>query len=177
MKKLILAALAFSLLATVAQAQDTPVADVAAGYSVVYVGKGFTYFMNGGSSSLAVNLKNWLGVVGDFGAYHAPSGVSSLNAETYLFGPRFSYRHLGRFTPFAQVVLGGVHSAPVTTAFTGASNALAFGAGGGTDIGLDRGGRFALRPQLEYLGFRANGSTIGNFRLSVGIVLRLGKKY
>lgn len=176
MKKLAFAALVFSVLTTVARAQETPVADVAGGYSVIYVVKGFTYFMNGGSGSVAFNVNNWLGAVGDFGAYHAPSGVNSLTAETYTIGPRFSYRRLERFTPFGQVLIGGIHSSVVTTAFTGVSNALAFGAGGGADIGLDRGGRFALRPQLEYIGFRSNGNTIGNFRLSVGIVIRVGKK-
>ena len=176
MSRLLLVALAFSVLVTAAHAQDTPVADVAAGYSVVYVVKGYTYFMNGGSGSATLNVNNWLGAVGDFGAYHAPSGVSSLTAETYTFGPRFSYRRWSRLTPFAQVVLGGVHSSVVTSSFTGASNAFALGVGGGADLSLDSGGRFALRPQLEYLNFRSNGSTIGNFRLSVGIVIRIGQK-
>ena len=40
MRKLLFAALVFSLLATVSRAQETPVADVAAGYSFLYVVKG-----------------------------------------------------------------------------------------------------------------------------------------
>lgn len=176
MQKVMMTALAFLALATVACAQETPVAEVATGYSVIYVVKGFTYFMNGGSGSVAVNANDWLGVVGDFGAYHAPSGVNSLMAETYTFGPRFSYRHWDRLVPFGQVLVGGLHSSVATTAFTGRSNAFAFGAGGGADFVLDRAERFAVRPQLEYLGFRANGSTVGNFRLSIGIAFRIGKK-
>jgi len=176
MKKLILAAFVLSVSAAVAQAQETPVADVAAGYSTIYVVKGFTYFMEGGAGSVALNANNWFGVVGDFGGYRAPSGVSSLTAETYLFGPRFSYRQWDRFIPFAQALVGGVHSSVANTGFTGVSNALAFGAGAGADFVLDSGGRFALRPQVEYLGFHANGSTIANVRFSVGVVVRLGKK-
>ena len=176
MKKLMTATIAFLVLAAIAHAQDTPVADVAFGYSTVYVVKGFTFFMQGGSSSAAVNVNNWLGVVGDFGAYHAPSGVSSLVAETYVGGPRFSYCRWDRLVPFGQVLVGGLHSSAVATGFTDASNALAFGVGGGADLVLDRGERVALRPQLEYLGFRANGSTTNNVRLSVGIVFRIGKK-
>ena len=176
MRKFMVAALAFSVLATVAHAQDTPVAEVAAGYSLLWVPQGYTFTMNGGSGSVALNVNNWLGVVGDFGAYHASPGVS-LTAETYTFGPRFSYRQWDRFTPFAQLLVGGQHASAVTTGFTGASNAFAFAAGAGADFGLDRGGRFALRPQLEYFGFRANGNTTGTVRLSVGIVVRIGKRY
>jgi hypothetical protein len=113
--------------------------------------------------------------VGDFGAYHAHPGVS-LTTETYTFGPWFSYRSWDRFTPFAQLPLGGQHASAVTTGFTDASNAFAISAGGGFDVGLDRGGRFALRPQMEYFGFRANGTTTTTARLSIGIVFRIGKK-
>ena len=176
MKKLTLTAFVFSVLTTVAHAQDAPAADIAAGYSVIYVARGFTYFMNGGSVSAAWNVNHWLGAVGDFGAYRAPSGVSRLTAATYTLGPRFSYRQSDNFTPFAQVLLGGIHSSVATTAFTGVSNALAFGAGGGADLALHRRGRIALRTQLEYFGFRSNGGTVGNFRLSAGIVFRIGKK-
>jgi len=48
--------------------------------------------------------------------------------------------------------------------------------GGGAEIGLDSGGRFALRPQVEYFGFRANGSTTNTVRVSVGMVLHISKK-
>ncbi|HYA63212.1 MAG TPA: hypothetical protein VED66_08405, partial [Candidatus Sulfotelmatobacter sp.] len=105
--------------------------------------------------------------VGDFALYHSSPIGPGLAAGTYTFGPRFSYRHWGKFTPFAQVLLGGVRYA---------HNALAFGAGGGADIALDRRGRFALRPQLEYFGFRTNGSTIDTIRYSIGIVFRIGAK-
>ena len=176
MKKSILMALAFLLLDGVAHAQNAPVADVAAGYSGFYVVKGFTFYANGGSGSVALNASNWLGLVGDFGAYRAPSGVNNLTAETYTFGPRFSYRHLDRLAPFAQLLVGGLHSSIVNTGFTNASNSFAFAAGTGVDLGLDSGGRFAFRPQLDYFGVRAKGSTLSNVRFSVGIVLHIGKK-
>lgn len=176
MKNKIIFILAFALLPAVARAQETPVAEISSGYSVIYVVKGFTYFMNGGSASAAFNANNWFGVVGDFGSYQAPSGASSLTAETYTFGPRFSYRHWGRLVPYGQVLFGGLHASVADSAFTGTRNAFAFTAGGGADVVLDRGERFALRPQMEYLGLRANGNTVSNFRLSVGIVFRIGKK-
>lgn len=177
MKRMMTVVFAFALLPAVARAQqETPVAEVAAGYSVIYVVKGFTYFMNGGSTSVAFNVNNWFGLVGDFGAYHAPSGVNSLTAETYTIGPRVSFRGWNRFVPFGQFLVGGLHSSVATTAFTGNTNALAFAAGGGADFLLNRSGRVALRPQLEYFGFRSGGNTVGNVRFSVGVVFRLGKR-
>jgi len=171
-----LSAIAFSILAAAAHAQQTPAADVSVGYSALYVVKGFTFFLQGGNTSAATNVNNWLGLAGDFGGYHAPSGVNNLVAETYMLGPRFSYRRWERLIPFGQVLIGGLHASVAATGFTNSHNAFAFGAGGGADLVLDREGRFALRPQMEYLGFRATGSTTNNVRLSMGVVLRIGRK-
>jgi hypothetical protein len=173
MKRLLGLAIALTL-ATAAHAQTTPVADLSVGYSLIEVVKGYTLTNQGGSAAAALNVNNVLGVVADFGVYHASS--IGLTSETYLFGPRFSYRHWERLTPFAQALLGGGHASSPQSGFTGVTNAFAFGAGGGADFGLDRRGRFALRPQLEYLAFRGNGSTTGTLRFSAGIVFRIGKK-
>jgi outer membrane immunogenic protein len=167
MNNLMMTVLAFTLFATVTRAQDAPEVDVAGGYSVIQVVKGISATGYGGSGSAALNVNNWLGVVGDVGLYHSSPFGPGLDAGTYTFGPRVSYRHWGRFTPFGQVLLGGVRYA---------DNGFVFGAGGGADIGLDSGGRFALRPQVEYFGFRANGNITNTVRVSVGIVFRIGKK-
>lgn len=117
----------------------------------------------------------WLGVVGDFGAYQAtPGSGTGLTGETYAVGPRFSYRKLGKVIPFAQLLAGGGHESAVAGGFSG-KNAFAFGGGGGADIGIGGSGRFALRPQLDYFGFRANGNTTSAVRASVGIVFRFGR--
>jgi hypothetical protein len=166
MNKLMMAALVLTLFTTVASAQEIPVADVAVGYSAIVVAQGLSPTANGGSGSVALNVNNWLGAVGDFGLYASPF-ASGLGAGTYTFGPRVSYRHWGRFTPFAQALVGGVRYA---------NNGFAFGSGGGADVGLDRGRRFALRPQVEYFGFRANGSTTNTVRVSLGIVFHIGKR-
>ena len=166
MEKLLLTVILVLLLASVALAQEAPAADVAAGYSAIVVAQGLSPTANGGSGSVALNVNNWLGAVGDFGLYASPYG-SGLAAGTYTFGPRVSYRHWYRFTPFVQALVGGVRYA---------NNGFAFGAGGGADIGLDRGERFALRPQVEYFGFRANGSTTNTLRAGIGIVFRIGKR-
>jgi hypothetical protein len=157
-------------------AQDTPVADVSAGYSFFYVVKGLTLANNGGSGSVAFNANNWLGLAGDFGVYHAvPSSHTGLTVGTYAVGPRFTYRKLDRFVPFGQTLVGGGHGSEIAGGFTGV-NSFVFGGGGGADIVLDSGAKFALRPELDYFGFRANRLTTNTIRLSIGVVFRLGRK-
>ena len=148
-------------------AQDTPVADVAANYSHLAVVNGSGATADGGGGSGTLNLNHWFGAVGDFALYHSSLVGPGLSAGTYTFGPRFSYRHWHRLTPFAQALFGGVRYA---------NNGLAFGAGGGADIALDPSERFAVRPQVEYFGFRANGSVINTVRVSFSLVLRIGRR-
>ncbi len=176
MKKLVLAAVVCALLPLLCRAQDTPKADVSAGYSFLFVAKGFTLKLNGGSSAAAFNINHWLGVIGDFGVYDGSLGIPGLIGETYTLGPRFSYRRWNRLIPFAQAVIGGAHANSTNGGFLGANNAFAFGGGAGGDVGLDRGGRFALRGQMELLNLRANGNNTGTVRLSFGIVYHIGKK-
>jgi hypothetical protein len=175
MKKPILAVLAFSLLAPISRAQDTPKADVAVGYSPLYIVKGFTIWMNGGSASVALNANPWFGVVGDFGGYvgHIPDAFSG---ETYTFGPRFSYRKLDRVVPFAQALFGGSHFSESTGGITAGGTQFTFALGGGADIGLGSSRKFALRLGSDYFGIRSSGSTTSSVRLNFGIVYRIGKK-
>jgi hypothetical protein len=70
MRRLIVAVVTLSLSSTFSHAQNPPKVEVAGGYSFLYVVKGFTLATNGGGGSVAFNANNWLGVVGDFGAYH-----------------------------------------------------------------------------------------------------------
>src|SRR5882757_9381112 len=94
--KVVVCLLALFSVSAIASAQDVPKLDVFVGYS---------YFRDNPSTSVAYNAKNWLSGVADFGGYHANnilgSGVDG-TVSTYLFGPRISYRHHERFTPFAQ---------------------------------------------------------------------------
>lgn len=174
MKKLVWVAFILWLLA-IARAQDIPAADVAVGYSPLYILKGYTIWMNGVSGSVAINANNWFGVAGDFGVYHGYPG-SSLTGETYTFGPRFSFRHSQKFVPFAEALFGGSHFSASSGGITGGGNQFAFGIGGGGDIVLRRSEKIAVRPKLEYFGIRSNGSTTPSVRLSLGFVYRIGRK-
>ena len=162
--------------------------------------------MNGGSASIAYNFNRWIGLVGDFGGYDDSQLVltgngtnepltinSSGKSYTYLFGPRLSFRNTTRFTPFAQVLAGGIYAGEVDAAgCTGTpdciplprQDAFAAAVGGGLDIRLSH--HFSLRPiQAEYMMTRFADVTVGSsgaattqndLRLSSGILLTFGGK-
>jgi len=170
-----------SLFGATAHAQDTPKFDIFAGYSYLRLNPstaGVSSFnLNGGSASIAYNAKSWLGGVADFGGY---SNGNILNTgingtlSTYLFGPRVSYRHFGRITPFGEVLFGVAHASSAGT--SGSDNAFAMALGGGLDYKLSD--RFAIRPvKVDYLMTRfsetgTSNQTQNNLRVSTGIVFR-----
>jgi hypothetical protein len=180
MKKLTLALLGLWLLAMPSLAQNAPNADVSVQYSPLYILKGYTIWMNGVSGSVGHDVNNWFGVAGDFGAYrgHVPEAFTG---ETYMAGPRFTYHKFDRFVPFAQdlfvqALFGGSHFSESTGGITGGGSQFTFALGGGVDIGLGSTQKFALRPQLEYVGIRSGGSTTPSARLSIGVVYRIGQR-
>jgi len=180
MKKLACLVLGLWLLTTSLQAQNTPIVDVSAQYSPLFIAKGYTIWMNGGSGTVAGNINHWLGVAGDFGVNrgYVPE---SITGETYTVGPRFTYRDLDRFVPFAQDLFlqglfGGSHFSESTGGITGGGSQFTFALGGGADIGLGSARKFALRPQLEYVGIRSGGSTTPSWRLGIGVVYRIAAR-
>ena len=128
----------------------------------------------GAAGTAAYNLNNWLGVVGDFGGCKVtglPSGAS-FHQLNYLFGPRLTYRSYGRFTPYVQSLLGGVHATAGVSGFGSASDS-SFGLtiGGGADFAMTR--HLAVRAiQVEYLYTRFGGATQYNVRIQSAIVYR-----
>jgi hypothetical protein len=164
MKKLIFLFLALSVFAIPSRAQSF---DASVGYSYFRLGGSGGTNQNGVSGSLAYNYKSWLGIVGDFGGYHAsPLGVS-LNTYTYLFGPRVTLRNPSKINPFAQALFGGSR---ITIGSGGGSfNQFAYSVGGGVDIGLLP--HLALRPQVDYVGLNTSGSRTNCTRVSAGFVI------
>jgi hypothetical protein len=123
-------------------AQETPSVEVSGGYSYVrFDGVGNLHGWNG---SVAGNINDWLGIVGDFGGTYGSIGArvavgipipggngglsagdvfpapqfefgSDISLYTFLVGPRFSYRRSERATPFVHVLIGGVRARFETT--------------------------------------------------------------
>jgi len=163
MKRLILLGLGLFTFAIPSHAQSV---DASLSYSYFRLGGPFSLNQNGVSGSVAYNPNSWLGIVGDFGGYHASPGGQSLNTYTFLFGPRITARNFTKINPFGQALLGGSR---ITAAGGGSSTQFAYSVGGGVDIGLLP--HLALRPQLDYVGLDTSGQRSNCTRLSVGLVV------
>jgi opacity protein-like surface antigen len=183
--KLVVSLLAvFSFFAVTASAQETaPRFDVFAGYSYLQANPGVSgvdsFHLHGGSASVAYNYNTWLSAVADFGGYNNGNVLgtgASGTLSTYLFGPRVSYRHIRRITPFGQVLFGTGHANSSAFKTTNSDNAFAMSVGGGVDYKLFD--HFSIRPvQADYLMTRFGVGTTGtqtqnNVRLSTGFVFR-----
>jgi opacity protein-like surface antigen len=179
------ASLCFSAVAS-AQAPDNPKLEAFIGYSYLHFHEpggdlvvdgenlgpvpALDASLNGGSASLAYSPINHLALVGDFGGYASTQGGNLAGAAilTFLFGPKIEVR-TGKFTPFAQFLVGGAH---VTG--SGGSSSFAWAAGGGVDMNLTH--RFSIRlVQAEFLktyltDFVTNRQD--NVRISAGVVAR-----
>jgi opacity protein-like surface antigen len=183
--KLVVSLLAvLSFLGTTAHAQEAaPKVDIFAGYSYLQANPGVrgvdSFHLHGGSASVAYNYNTWLSGVADFGGYNngniLGTGASG-TLSTYLFGPRVSYRHLRKITPFGQVLFGAGHANSHVFGTANSQNAFAMSAGGGVDYKLLE--HFSIRPvQADYLMTRFGVGTRGtqtqnNVRLSTGFVFR-----
>ena len=156
-------------------------------------------WLNGGSTSIAYNFNRYLGMVADFGAYTNSEmrfngaytstvdvNSSNLAVLSYLFGPRLSFRQHERFTPFVQVLFGGVHANQISLTgctfsctFLPSQSSFAMTAGGGVDVKVSH--HVAIRViQAEYMMTDFASYTTGasgtqnDMRLSSGIVFRFG---
>jgi hypothetical protein len=166
-----------ALLAGVAQAQDHSRVDIFAGYSYDRWDGAKNFNLNGGSASVAYNVNNWLSGVADFGGYHNGNVLNSgseFTLSTYLFGPRFSYRHWNRITPFGEVLFGAERVSTSTATSSRSDNGFAMTAGGGFDVKLAK--HFSVRPvKVDYLLTRfaaagADPQSQKNLRVSTGVV-------
>ena len=190
-------ALGFLILAFImaSMAQDKPRAEVFGGYSYLRTSEGgLDLNFNGGSVSVSVNPNDWLGVVADFGGYHASPDVSSfivglplsadvgVNTFSYLFGPKVAMRSNEKVTPFFHALFGGARqTVNVNVAGIGVSdteNAFAMALGGGLDVKASNS--IAIRVvQAEYVRTQFTDGADNrqnSIRLSGGIVFRFGER-
>jgi opacity protein-like surface antigen len=189
---------ALMLCSAAARGQSASPVEVSLGYSYLRAnappGQCGCFNMNGGSGGLAAYLGHGFSAVADVGGYFQSNVVNSglnLTMETFLFGPRYSYRHSKKWTPFAQFLAGGAHgsgtlygtsttatSSNTSAGFTsGSANSFAFSAGGGLDLKASR--NVSIRVfQAEYLMTRlpnAVNDYQNDLRLTFGVVLHFGK--
>ncbi len=183
MKRFIWLIPALLLLCATARAQETPAWELGGNYSYLLANtNGTSFHLHGGGFSITQNLNSWFGGRFQLNAYSgteavtAASVTSNLNvsAQTYTYGPVFSYRKFDRVVPYADAQFGMIHASQGYLGISSAAAKFAMNAGGGLDFKV--GDKLAIRGQGDYLMSRYLGLRQDNFQFSVGIVYRLGKK-
>lgn len=140
--------------------------------------------MNGWEVTLEGRVVPHLGLVADVSSHYGSQNLApttcpgplpclqppynSVNLAVYnvVFGPRV-YASIGRFRPFAEVMVGAGH---VNANQAGSNTSFATAIGGGLDYRIIR--PVAWRFQGDYVETRFFGTTQNNVRFSTGIVLR-----
>ena len=181
----LLALVCFS--AGVSLAQEMPKLELSINYSHLGVtptsgGLG-SFSLNGGSGQVAFNFTHWISGVADVGFYTMGRQQSNtiglyLHGKeiSYLFGPRLTYRHLGRLIPFGQVLGGMFHANADAFATDKSETKLAFSAGAGIDVRVKS--YLAIRPfAIDYIRTQfaeegAGRQIQSNLRYSGGLVFR-----
>jgi hypothetical protein len=151
-------------------------------YMKYELGGGFNFYHEtnepfyGGYGTFVYHPKPCWGVVGDFNIdHHSETGFTS-TMEWYMGGVRIQHPTT-TFTPYGQVLLGGIHSSFTTSGFLGTNSgsANAFGAklGGGLDWNLSPNWGVRL-GQFNYVFSHFAGQTQNNFDYSAGFVYHFG---
>jgi opacity protein-like surface antigen len=158
-----------------AKAQNAPAWEVSGGYSYARANLGAADFaLNGGYGSVTENVNGWFGGRLEANFYEGSQSGNSFSAQTYTYGPVFSYRKFERITPYIQVQLGAIHA---NAGFLGISQPawkFALAPGGGLDLNLNE--RVAVRVQANYLMTRFLSGRQDNIAASAGLVFRFGHK-
>jgi opacity protein-like surface antigen len=178
-------------LAALAQA-EYPKAEVFGGYSYFRANPD-EMNLHGWEASVAANITNWFGVEGDFsGHYGSPTIYGfeipyvdvNVNSYTFMAGPKLTYRS-GSIAPFGHFLIGAARASTGAYGYSLSDTALAAAVGGGIDINLSKSvairaiqadylmTRFQTGSQLFFSGFDDRQN---NFRLSAGLVLKLGNR-
>ena len=158
---------------------------------------GYSYFranpdglnLNGWNASVTANITNWFGVEGDFsGHYGSPrifdfeGPLVDVSSHTFMAGPKLTYR-AKVVVPFAHFLIGAARASTGALGYSLSDTALATVVGGGIDINANKSlairaiqadylmTRFQTGPQIAFSGLDDRQN---NFRLSTGLVLKLG---
>ena len=189
MRKLFATAALLVLLPLAGRAQETPKAEVFAGYAYSRI-EGVHY--NGWNFDIAGNLNPNLAIVasasGGYGKDTRQSvlGTTEINTgiHSFMVGPRIYERNTKIFTPFVHLLMGYARvnqsidnqGTPATTfRLDDGLNGFALVAGGGLDIKGDSPLAFRL-IQVDYIMLRSRDQKPQGVRVSTGLVWHLGKR-
>jgi len=158
---------------------------------------GYSYFranpdglnLNGWNASATANITNWFGIEGDFSGHYGSPRIFGfevpfvdVSSYTFMAGPKLTYR-TNKVAPFAHFLLGAARASTGAFGYSLSDTAMAAVVGGGIDINVNKSlairaiqadylmTRFQTGPQIAFSGFDDRQN---NFRLSAGLVLKLG---
>jgi hypothetical protein len=180
-------------IASAAFAQNSPKAEIFAGYS--YADAEVSNISKGWNGAVAGNFTNWFAVVGDVsGHYHSQNAVgiegepvtnveTKIHVYTFALGPQFTMR-IGRVAPFVHLLAGiahtglsvSEHAGNVNFSVSDSSNGFAGIAGGGLDIEATRS--LAIRViqadynYIQFDTFGVKGLHSNAVRIGAGLVIR-----
>ena len=170
-------------------AQEPRSFEIGANYNFVHTnvppGGCGCFSLEGGSVWASYGFTQTFSAVGEVAVQHSSNvggSGQSLLLTSYTIGSRYTFATRGRFQPFGQVLVGGVHAggsfAPGAGGFPGSSNSVAVLAGGGLNFGLNRYLWLRAFQADYYLTHFANGinNHQNNLRISAGFVVRFGDK-
>jgi len=162
-----------------AAAQETPKIELFGGYSNLLADLNNTsYHLNGVHASAAENLNSWFGGVLDFSTHFGSNAglvgstaALNVNAETIMYGPRFSYRKSRAITPSVHALFGAIRGSRGFDDISEAKYRFAVGVGGEIDVRIND--RVALRlVQADYIPTHFLDLRQDNIRVSAGFVFR-----
>ncbi len=181
--KFVLGAVLLSGIAASAQETSTAKFEAGLNYSWLHVNSAASDLQrtgNGGSGYLEYNLNKTMGIVADFGGYANTRANIDDTLTTYLFGPRFNWRH-SRLNPYVQFLFGVAHVSNSPAGVPNTQNAFATSAGGGLDYTWTR--HISIKPiQVEYVTTQIGSpggtpSHQNDARYSAGVVFRFGERH
>ena len=146
--------------------------DLAVGYEYVHFKSApFSANLSGIHTSIAYSVNDWFALEGSlvsaFGGDVFQSGEMS-KYVLYTGGGRiFWNRQPHRFSPWAHILVGGVHMNPQLA--DSSKNGFALQTGGGIDWFFNP--RLSFRADADYVYTRLYSATQNNFQIGVGVVL------
>ena len=172
MRRLILIGVLVWLAAVPVIAQETPRAEVFAGYSVVPT---TATSLHGWAASLNGNINTWFGIKGDFSGHYKTFAGAEVKLHTFTFGPQISYRKNKNVVVFAHALFGGAHASAGFDGLSVSNTSFAANLGAGLDWVPHK--NVAIRAiQADVLITRFGTTINGDARISVGVVFRFGSK-
>lgn len=156
-----------------AAARDVPALEAFGGYSF---SRNRDENMHGWNAGLTLNLQPWLGVEADLAGHYQTLALTDLSRLSALLGPRVPWRR-GALAPFAHALIGALRTRARTevldVSLSESDTHLGFALGAGLEVGLWK--RWLVRATGDYIWVRSPGHTDGDPRLSVGLVVGLGR--